>query len=71
VANIDKAAALYDERFCRMWKYYLVACEQTFRHGRQCVFQVQLAHRQDAVPLTRDYLYYRDETAGEVRHAAE
>jgi cyclopropane-fatty-acyl-phospholipid synthase len=69
VANIDKAAALYDERFCRMWKYYLVACEQTFRHGRQCVFQVQLAHRQDAVPLTRDYLYHGD--AAEMRHAAE
>ena len=69
VANIDKAAALYDERFCRMWKYYLVACEQTFRHGRQCVFQVQLAHRQDAVPLTRDYLYHGE--AAEMRHAAE
>jgi len=69
VANIDTAAALYDDRFCRMWKYYLVACEQTFRHGRQCVFQVQLAHRQDAVPLTRDYLYSGD--AAELRHAAE
>jgi cyclopropane-fatty-acyl-phospholipid synthase len=69
VANIDKAAALYDDRFCRMWKYYLVACEQTFRHGRQCVFQVQLAHRQDAVPLTRDYLYQGE--AAELRHAAE
>ena len=57
VANIDKARALYDERFCRMWRYYLVASELSFRYGRQCVFQVQLAHRQEAVPLTRDYLY--------------
>ena len=56
-ANIDKARALYDERFCRMWRYYLVASEMTFRHHGQCVFQIQLAHRQDAVPLTRDYLY--------------
>jgi cyclopropane-fatty-acyl-phospholipid synthase len=56
-ANIDKAHALYDDRFCRMWRYYLVASEMTFRHHRQCVFQIQLAHRQDAVPLTRDYLY--------------
>ena len=55
-ANIDKVRALYDERFCRMWRYYLVASEMTFRHGRQCVFQVQLANRQDAVPLTRDYI---------------
>jgi len=55
-ANIDAARALYDDRFCRMWRYYLVASEMTFRHGRQCVFQIQLAHRQEAVPLTRDYL---------------
>ena len=69
VAQADKAAALYDDRFVRMWKYYLVASEQTFRHGRQCVFQVQMAHRQDAVPLTRDYLYDKDPDA--LRHAAE
>jgi cyclopropane-fatty-acyl-phospholipid synthase len=56
-ANIDAARALYDDRFCRMWRYYLLASELTFRHNWQCVFQVQLAHRQDAVPLTRDYLY--------------
>jgi len=55
--NIDRAAALYDDRFCRMWRYYLTASEMTFRHYGQCVFQIQLAHRQDAVPLTRDYLY--------------
>jgi cyclopropane-fatty-acyl-phospholipid synthase len=55
--NIDRVRALYDDRFCRMWRYYLVASEMTFRHHRQCVFQIQLAHRQDAVPLTRDYLY--------------
>jgi cyclopropane-fatty-acyl-phospholipid synthase len=57
VANEDRARALYDDRFCRMWRYYLLACELTFRHNWQCVFQVQLAHRQEAVPLTRDYLY--------------
>jgi cyclopropane-fatty-acyl-phospholipid synthase len=56
-ANIDRVRALYDDRFCRMWRYYLVSSETTFRHAGQCVFQIQLAHRQDAVPLTRDYLY--------------
>ncbi len=56
-ANLDKARALYDDRFCRMWRYYLAASEMTFRHHGQCVFQIQLAHRQQAVPLTRDYLY--------------
>ena len=57
MARRDEAARLYDERFVRMWKFYLVASEQTFRHAGQCVFQVQLARRQEAVPLTRDYLY--------------
>ena len=55
-ANIDKVRALYDDRFCRMWRYYLIASEMTFREGRQCVFQMQLARHQDAVPLTRDYV---------------
>lgn len=59
----DAARALYDARFCRMWRYYLKAAEATFRHNRQCVFQVQLARRQDAVPLTRDYLYSADAEA--------
>lgn len=57
MANIDKARDLYDERFCRMWRYYLAASELTFRYNGQCVFQIQLAHKQNAVPLTRDYLY--------------
>ncbi|SPH24945.1 Cyclopropane-fatty-acyl-phospholipid synthase [Defluviimonas aquaemixtae] len=55
-ANIDKARALHDDRFCRMWRYYLAGSEMTFRHAKQCVFQFQLARRLDAVPLTRDYL---------------
>ena len=55
-ANIEQIRTLYDDRFCRMWRYYLIASEMTFRQGRQCVFQMQLANRQDAVPLTRDYI---------------
>src|SRR6056297_48817 len=69
MANIDKARALYDERFCRMWRYYLLACELTFRLNRQVVFQFQLSPKQDAVPLTRDYLYRDDVRA--MQHAAE
>ncbi|MDG3041943.1 cyclopropane-fatty-acyl-phospholipid synthase [Roseicyclus marinus] len=57
LTNQDRARALYDDRFCRMWRYYLKASEHTFRHNRQAVFQMQIAHRPDAVPLTRDYLY--------------
>ncbi|PWK60968.1 SAM-dependent methyltransferase [Roseicyclus mahoneyensis] len=56
-ANEYRARALYDDRFCRMWRYYLKCCEHTFRHNRQAVFQMQIAHRADAVPLTRDYLH--------------
>lgn len=56
-ANIDKAEAIYDARFCRMWRYYLVAAELTFRLDRQVVFQFQITKNQEAVPLTRDYLY--------------
>ncbi|MEM8774000.1 MAG: cyclopropane-fatty-acyl-phospholipid synthase family protein [Pseudomonadota bacterium] len=69
VANIEKAKELYDERFCRMWRYYLVACELTFRFNKQVVFQFQLAPLQENVPLTRDYLYPPEKS--DVRHAAE
>ncbi len=69
VSNIDRARELYDERFCRMWRYYLLACELTFRLNKQVVFQFQLSPRQDAVPLTRDYLYRDSEDA--LQHAAE
>jgi cyclopropane-fatty-acyl-phospholipid synthase len=56
VAHRDAIRALYDERFCRMWEFYLTGSELAFRHGGQMVFQMQLAARQDAVPLTRDYM---------------
>jgi cyclopropane-fatty-acyl-phospholipid synthase len=55
-ANRDRIRELYDERFCRMWEFYLVGCEIAFRYMGQMVFQMQLARRQDAVPLTRDYV---------------
>ena len=55
--NRAKAAALYDERFCRMWELYLASAEMSFRYARNAVFQFQLAKRLDAVPLTRDYMF--------------
>ncbi len=55
-ANRDKAKALYDERFCRMWEFYLAGCEISFRYLSQFVFQMQITRRLDAVPLTRDYM---------------
>ena len=56
LARREEAKALYDERFCRMWEFYLAACECAFRHCGLMVFQIQLTKRQDAVPLTRDYI---------------
>jgi cyclopropane-fatty-acyl-phospholipid synthase len=56
-ANRARIADIYDERFCRMWEFYLVGCEIAFRRLNQMVFQVQIARRQEAVPLTRDYIY--------------
>jgi cyclopropane-fatty-acyl-phospholipid synthase len=56
MANRDKAKAIYDERFCRMWEFYLAASESAFRWQNLMVFQIQLAHRQEAVPLTRNYI---------------
>jgi cyclopropane-fatty-acyl-phospholipid synthase len=55
-ASRDTIASLYDERFCRMFEFYLCAAEIAFRREGQMVFQIQLAHRQTAVPLTRDYI---------------
>ncbi len=54
--NRVKIAELYDERFCRMWEFYLAASEAAFRWGGQIVFQLQMAKRVDTVPLTRDYM---------------
>jgi cyclopropane-fatty-acyl-phospholipid synthase len=56
LANWDKAAAIRDERFCRMWEFYLAASEAAFRYQGLVVFQVQLVKRIDALPLTRDYM---------------
>lgn len=55
--NREKIRALYDERFCRMWEFYLAGCEAAFRHGGQVVFQIQMTKEIDAVPMTRDYMF--------------
>jgi cyclopropane-fatty-acyl-phospholipid synthase len=51
---------IYDERFCRMWEFYLASSECGFRYGDLMVFQAQLARRLDSVPVTRDYLFERE-----------
>jgi len=69
--NRDKVRALYDERFCRMWEFYLTACELGFRHAGQMVFQMQLAKQQEAVPLTRDYMLDWERAHAVHRRAAQ
>lgn len=56
MANRHRAMALYDERFCRMWEFYLAGCEVAFRRMGMMVAQIQLTKTIDAVPLTRDYM---------------
>jgi cyclopropane-fatty-acyl-phospholipid synthase len=56
VAQWPTARSLYDERFCRMWEFYLAGCEAAFRHRNLMVFQIQLARTPHAVPATRNYM---------------
>lgn len=66
----QEAIDLYDERFCRMWEFYLAGSEVAFRYSGLMVFQIQLAKYQGAVPLTRAYIAER-EAQLEARENAE
>ena len=57
MARADEARALYDERFVRMWRYYLLSMEAAFTYGNLLVYQVQIGKTLTAAPITRDYLY--------------
>ncbi|MFN0022755.1 MAG: class I SAM-dependent methyltransferase [Parvularculaceae bacterium] len=71
IENLSRAAAIYDERFCRMWEFYPAACEMAFRHQRLVVFQIQLAKRIDALQIARDYMIAASSTIERSdRHAA-
>jgi cyclopropane-fatty-acyl-phospholipid synthase len=56
VAAKDQIAALYDERFYRLWTFYLAGAAAAFRTGGMVNYQVQLSKSRTAVPLTRDYM---------------
>ena len=60
LARRDEALAMYDERFCRMWEFYLAMSEAAFRYQDIAIFQIQLAKRQELVPLTRNYVGKRE-----------
>ncbi len=54
--NRERAKALYDERFCRMWEFYLAGSECAFRFGGMNNFQIQFGLNQHILPMTRDYI---------------
>ncbi|NDU99910.1 SAM-dependent methyltransferase [Pseudoroseicyclus tamaricis] len=57
MSHVDEAEKLHDDRFVRMWRFYLASAEEGFRLGTLVNFQFQLARSNTAVPVTRDYLY--------------
>jgi cyclopropane-fatty-acyl-phospholipid synthase len=56
MAHKEEAGRIYDQRFVRMWEFYLAASEMAFREQAMMVMQIQLAKRQGVVPITRDYI---------------
>ena len=65
-----EAAAMFDERFCRMWEYYLAMAEAAFRFDTVVVFQIQMTKRRDAVPRTRDYIAAEEARLKAIENAA-
>jgi cyclopropane-fatty-acyl-phospholipid synthase len=60
MARREEAVQLYDERFARMWEFYLAASEMSFRKQNLMNFQIQLTKRQGVVPMTRDYIVHEE-----------
>ncbi|MBW6420949.1 cyclopropane-fatty-acyl-phospholipid synthase family protein [Rhizobium sp. XQZ8] len=60
MANKEKAIALYDERFVRMWEFYLAGSEMAFTHEAFHIFQMQIVKKRTAVPDNRDYIYEKE-----------
>ncbi len=56
VAAKDAIVALYDERFYRMWTFYLTGARAAFYHGNLCNYQIQYVRDRRALPITRDYM---------------
>ena len=53
----EQVLEMFDEKFLRMWEFYLAGCEMAFKWGDQVVFQFQLTKKLTSVPNTRDYIY--------------
>lgn len=66
LARRDEVKALFDERFCRIWEFYLAASEMAFASGLMMNFQIQLTKHQTAVPLTRNYMFTNENALREI-----
>jgi cyclopropane-fatty-acyl-phospholipid synthase len=68
--NFEKArpqvVAMFDEKFCRMWEFYLISCELGFLHGSNMIYQIIISDKRDDVPVLRDFIQ-DDERALRVR----
>jgi len=53
----EEVLTMFDEKFFRMWEFYLAGCEMAFKWGDQVVFQFQLSKKLMSTPNTRDYIY--------------
>jgi cyclopropane-fatty-acyl-phospholipid synthase len=69
LARREEAVRLYDERFARMWEFYLASSEMSFRKQNVMVFQIQLTKRQGIVPMTRDYITREETKLRDMEHA--
>jgi len=57
ISKKEEVLEMFDEKFFRMWEFYLVGCEMAFKWSDQVVFQFQLTKKLKATPITRDYIY--------------
>jgi cyclopropane-fatty-acyl-phospholipid synthase len=76
VMHRDEIVDLYDERFYRMWQFYLAGAEQSFRHGKMVNWQIVYVKDRAAIPMTRDFMYeesarLRDEEEAPMWHLAQ
>ena len=53
----DAIVALYDERFYRMWTFYLAGAAMAFENGGLCNFQIQFSRSRTELPIVRDYMF--------------
>ena len=69
-ANRDAITTLYDERFCRMFEFYLCGAELAFRRQDHVNFQIQMTRDRSALPVARDYMFEAERQAAHAREDA-